>query len=527
MTILNEVDLIRIAANEKLDPKKKGALGQFFTSAPISMFMASLFESIDGNIRLLDPGCGPCSLTAAFVDEAIKRRGCESIDITSHDIEEAIIPYVNESLSLCQSVFEKSGGTFNANFNLTDYVLVLTSTNSNGLFDSNVGFSHTIMNPPYKKIATSSDHRKALRAAGIETVNLYSGFVALAIQQLVHGGELVVIIPRSFCNGPYYQPFRELMLKETAIRKIHIFDSRSNAFSGDAVLQENIILHLVKGEEQKEVTITSSPIADFHLDEESGTVTASDMTTRTVPFSSIVNPRDKQQFIHIAANNRDQAIIDKLSTFNSTLEEIKVQVSTGPVVDFRLKDDLRKDIEPGAVPLIYPVHLNGGVSWPKESKKPNAINVSDKSRSWLWKHEGYFVIVRRFSSKEEKRRIVATPYDSSLPGELIGFENKLNVFHIKKVGLDRELALGLYVYLNCTLLDKYYRLFGGHTQVNATDLRTIHYPEPETLRKIGAQVQTPDLTQKEIDQLIEREISQMTGEENNNPLNGQESSTKH
>ncbi|PAJ75748.1 methyltransferase [Pseudoalteromonas sp. NBT06-2] len=525
--MLNEVDLIRIAANEKLDPKKKGELGQFYTAAPISMFMASLFESMADEINLLDPGCGPCSLAAAFTDEAIKRGNVSTINIDAHEIEERIKSHIVESVNVCEEVAKKAGIKLNPTFHFGDFIQNFSNDITNysdceAVFGPIEHYSHIIMNPPYKKIASSSDHRKWLRAVGIETVNLYSAFVAIALKRLKQGGELVAIIPRSFCNGPYYQPFREQLINEAAIRHIHIFDSRSNAFSGDDVLQENIILHLVKGEEQREVTITSSPVADFHQDDESGTVTASDMTTRTVPFSSIVNPGDKQQFIHIAANNRDQSIIDKLSVFNSTLEDISAQVSTGPVVDFRLKDDLRKDIEPGAVPLIYPVHLNGGVNWPKESKKPNAISVSDKSKSWLWKHEGYFVIVRRFSSKEEKRRIVATPYDSSLAGELIGFENKLNVFHSKKVGLDRELALGLYVYLNCTLLDKYYRLFGGHTQVNATDLRTIHYPEPDTLRRIGAQVQTPDLTQKEIDQLIEREISQMTGVENNNPLSGQE-----
>lgn len=520
MTILSEVDLIRIAANEKLDPNKKGALGQFFTNAPISTYMASMFESIEGNVEVLDPGCGPCSLTAAFVDEALKRKTCKSIDATVCDIETRIFSYATESLSLCKSTFEKAGGNFNSNFSQSDYIL--NGCDNYGVSDKGISYTHVIMNPPYKKISTSSEYRQALKAAGIETVNLYAGFVALAIQQLVHGGELVVIIPRSFCNGPYYQAFRSFMLKETAIRHIHIFDSRSNAFSGDKVLQENVIVHLVKGEDQNEVTITSSPVADFHLDEESQTVTASDMTTRTVPFSSIVTPNDKQKFIHVAANNRDQAIIEKLAPFNSTLDELEIKVSTGPVVDFRHKDDLRKNIEPGAVPLIYPVHLSGGVNWPLDSKKPNAIAVSKKSKSWLWKHCGQYVIVRRFSSKEERRRIVATFYDSGLPGELIGFENKLNVFHKNKTGLDVDLALGLYVYLNCSLLDKYYRLFGGHTQVNATDLRNIHYPTAEILRSIGSKIETPDLTQKEIDQVIEKEISLMTGEENNNPLNGQE-----
>ena len=517
MTVLSEVDLLRIAANAKLNPASRSSLGQFFTASPICLYMASLFDEMSSDIHLLDPGCGPGSLTAAFIDEALRRNHADSLKVTVQDIDPIIEPFIKESLSLCADAAGKKGVTFDSEWLLNDFLL---SESNLEIFNGDGQFTHIIMNPPYKKIASKSAHRIALRAAGIETVNLYAGFVALAVKKLVQGGELVAIIPRSFCNGPYYQPFRKLLIDTVAVRHIHIFESRSDAFSGDDVLQENIIIHLVKGEAQGLVTITSSPVADFFLDEETSTVTASDKTIRTVPFDSIVLPNDKQTFFHIAANARDQQIIDRLSVFTTTLPELGIDVSTGPVVDFRLKADLRKDIEPEAVPLLYPVHLSEGVTWPKVSKKPNAIAVSDKSRSWLWEHSGYFVITRRFSSKEENRRIVATLYDSSLPGELIGFENKLNVFHQHKKGVDHALAAGLYVYLNSTLLDCYYRLFGGHTQVNATDLRNIHYPSADVLRSIGNQVRSLSLSQAEIDHFIETEIVLMSGN-SSNPLAAQ------
>lgn len=123
----------------------------------------------------------------------------------------------------------------------------------------------------------------------------------------------MAIIPRSFCNGPYYQPFREHLLTETSIKHIHIFDSRNAAFAEDEVLQENIIIHCVKGVPQGQVIITSSPTSDFHLDEESGQITATDMTQRKVSIDKIVNPADKQKFIHIAASPREQDIIERLS----------------------------------------------------------------------------------------------------------------------------------------------------------------------------------------------------------------------
>ena len=514
VTALAEVDLLRVAANSKLDPASKSSLGQFFTASPTCLYMASLFNDLTGDIRLLDPGCGPGSLTAAFADEVIRRKVATSLTVVSQDVEPAIKPFIEESLSVCQKKFSKKNIQFISKFVLEDFIL------SDKPLDHE-GFTHIIMNPPYKKIASKSPHRVALRTAGIETVNLYTGFIALAIQKLVHGGELVAIIPRSFCNGPYYQPFREFILGETAFHHIHIFESRNHAFSDDDVLQENIILHLVKGGVQGRVKITSSPIADFHIDDETNTITASDKTIRSVSFDNIVNPNDKQKFIHIAANDRDQQVIDRLSSFTETLSELDITVSTGPVVDFRLKSDLRKDIEPDAVPLLYPVHLSGVVEWPKKSKKPNAISVTEKSKPWLWQHKGYFVIVKRFSSKEEKRRISTTYYNSNLPGDFIGFDNKLNVFHRKKIGVDRELAIGLFVYLNSSLLDRYYRLFGGHTQVNATDLRSIHYPDSDTLRRIGRRANDKDISQKHIDGLIEDEIRRMTGNDRS-PLSSQE-----
>lgn len=519
MSLLELAEQNRKEANKLLNPKTKSALGQFMTPAPICLFMTSLFDNIESDVKLLDPGCGVGSLSAAFVDRALSL-GVERLELEVYDIEEVMLPFLDNTLKSCANEFGKK---FSYKINKKDFIIE-TSLHIENLFNPEEieTYSHVIMNPPYKKILSSSPHRISMSNAGIETVNLYSGFVALALKQLKSGGELVAIIPRSFCNGPYYQPFREQLLSETSIKHIHIFDTRNTAFAEDEVLQENIIIHCVKGVSQGEVTITSSPTSDFHLDEETGQITATDMTQRKVSIDKIVNPTDKQKFIHIAASPREQDIIERLSPFTSTLDDLKIQVSTGPVVNFRLRDDLRETLDAESVPLLFPQHLNGKVHWPLDGKKPNAIRVSDSSRPWLWKNEGYFLIIKRFSSKEEKRRIVATLYDSSLPGELIGFENKTNVFHIKKVGMDAALARGLYVYLNCTLLDKYYRQFGGHTQINASDLRSIHYPPLETLRKMGSALDSEVLSQNQIDEIINRELDLMTEGKTTDPLKAQE-----
>ena len=297
---------------------------------------------------------------------------------------------------------------------------------------------------------------------------------------------MVAIVPRSFCNGPYFKLFREQFFSMMALRHIHIFEKRNSAFRGDEVLQENLILHAVKGGNPVAVKITTSRGGDFGALNESGQYITHDMTQRTVEYGAVIRETDPDQFVRIAANDLEQAIADRMANFTASLSDIGLEVSTGPVVDFRLKNDLRAHPEKGAVPLLYVAHFQDGIlQWPKDMKKPNAIKVTDDSRKWLWVNEGHYVLTRRFTSKEERRRIVASVYASNLPGELIGFENHLNVFHSGQAGMPRELAIGLSIYLNSSLVDRYFRQFNGHTQVNATDLRSLRYPERAALERIG------------------------------------------
>ena len=355
--MLEEVDEIRVKANANLDVNKKGELGQFFTSSSICIFMASLFNELKGDISLLDHGCGPGSLTAAFTEEVIRRGSARSLELHAIDIERKIKPFLDVVLDKCVSASNAAGIKCKIYPQINDYITAASVTKHD--FGTEM-YTHCIINPPYKKITSASDYRKILSAIGIEAVNLYAGFVALAIMQLKKQGEMVAIIPRSFCNGPYYLPFRNFIFQHCAIKHVHIFDSRSHAFSEDDVLQENIIIHLVKNGIQESVKITSSPNSDFFFDQESNSVSASDMTVRNIPFESLVNMLDKDKFIHIAANNRDQSIIDRLNVFYTSLNELGISVSTGPVVDFRLKSDLRENIEPRCCPPNLPCPFKWG-----------------------------------------------------------------------------------------------------------------------------------------------------------------------
>lgn len=480
--------------------ERQEALGQFLTPSPVGDFMASLFSKLPRDVRMIDAGAGAGALTAALVRRAcVKSSGVKSIHATAYELDTKILPALRETLAACESLCSLRGISFKAEVHHADFIQTMAGKLSGDLFSSSApSFNVAIANPPYKKINTASPERLALRSVGLETSNLYTGFVGLLVRLLDDDGQLVAITPRSFCNGPYFRPFREDFLNLMELQRLHVFESRDAAFRGDAVLQENVIFHASKGTAQPPIVTVSSS---------SGEAGAS-VTAKRFPFAEIVYPNDAERFIHIPADTEHASATTRLSDLPSSLASLGLTVSTGRVVDFRLKDALRLAPGPGTVPLLYPCHFNGGtVHWPKlDARKPNAILDNAETRPWLVP-SGLYLLTKRFTSKEERRRLVACLLDpAEVKAKWLGFENHLNYFHANGKGLEKKLALGLFVYLNSTLVDQYFRCFSGHTQVNATDLRKLAYPDRATLEAMGGALKRPDASQDELDQLVEHHL---------------------
>lgn len=480
---------------------RKENLGQFLTPTSVGDFMASFFSTLPVNVRLLDAGAGAGALTAALVRRACKPgSGVKSIEVLAYEIDSHILTALRQTLAECEALCRANNISFKATVQHADFIQEISASLAGGLFSAALpSVNVAIANPPYKKIQTASAARLALRSVGLETSNLYTAFVGLLARVLDEGGQLVAITPRSFCNGPYFRSFREDFLNLMQLQRLHVYESRGAAFRTDDVLQENIIFHAVKGRVQPGEVLVSTSSGEVD-----GTI-----VTKRLPFAEIVHPHDPERFIHIPAGAEQASAKAHLAHLPASLSVLGVCVSTGPVVDFRLKDALRPVPVPGAVPLLYPAHFQGGtLQWPKlEMRKPNAILDNEKTRPWLVP-AGLYLLTKRFTSKEERRRVVAYLFD---PAEIkttrIGIENHLNYFHANGKGLERELALGLFAYLNSTAVDQYFRSFSGHTQVNATDLRQLAYPDHATLEALGKDLHRLDLSQAELDQLVEHHLN--------------------
>lgn len=496
--LLDHVDLIRLDVGRRLNQDRRAEFGQFFTPAPIARFMAGLSELRGEEIRLLDSGAGIGSLSAAWIADVCGRElRPKAIHLTAYEIDPELVQQLHQTVKGCKAACDAAQIDFTAEVVDGDFILAATDQllAERPLLDGiPQRFNCAILNPPYRKLTSQSTTRRRLSSLGIETSNLYAAFLWLTFKLLHDGGELIAITPRSFCNGPYFRPFREALLKKMTIRRIHVFESRKSAFQDASVLQENIIFRAVKNRETVPAVISSSAGPDDP-----------DICFREVSQARLVDGADS--IIHIVPDELGTRFAEQVRNLSSSLVDLGIQVSTGRVVDFRAKEAIVREANGTTVPLIYPVHFERGyIEWPKQSKKPNYLKL-DKTTKSLLVPPGHYVLVKRFSAKEERRRVTAAVCDPSrLPEADYGFENHLNYYHRDGEGLQVHLSKGLAAYLNSTLVDSYFRQFSGHTQVNASDLRSLHYPDVVTLERIGRRIGESFPDQEGIDELIREEI---------------------
>jgi adenine-specific DNA-methyltransferase len=492
--LTDSIDLKRIHLSSKLNLDQKSELGQFLTPAPIARFIAAQFTHLSGHLRLLDPGAGVGSLTAAFTERLLQNpASIKSCFFTAYEIEPKFISPLEECLSDCCTALEKQGISASYHLHQKSFVATAPKVNLPIFANSHQQFTHAILNPPYRKIKNQSLEGQILPALGIEATNLYSAFVWIAMLQLVEGGEIAAITPRSFCNGAYFRPFRAAFLQAMRLNSIHIFEERSSTFADDRVLQENIIFHAFRSlEKSKLVKISSS--AEESLDES--------LKIRLSAYDQVVKVNDREQFIHIVPDASEDTVKVQMEALPSSLEDLGLAVSTGRVVDFRLKSFLSHKQDHESMPLLYPESIKiGSLRFPPANpRKPIGIKRHPETERWLIQ-SGWYVVVKRFSAKEEKRRVVAAVCPP-ISTPVFGIENHLNYYHAQGEGIDADLARGLTAFLNSTLCDRYFRQFSGHTQVNATDLRQIRYPHRNNLMQLGRRVRNLPFDQNQLDQLI-------------------------
>ena len=489
---------IRYSAAVTVDHRRDHGL--YLTPPEVARFMGGLVRRKDRVIRVLDPAAGAGILVCAVVEALVGQRP-EQINVVAYEIDpllaEALRSVLNQLIEWCHD----RGVKLVPEVRVRDFVLANADVlgGFNGLFALEAGRSYDVViaNPPYFKLSKGDPRAQAALSVVHGQPNIYALFMAIGASLLRSGGDLVCITPRSFASGPYFRAFRERFFQMIRPADVHVFGSRRETFSRDAVLQENIILHGVRDDHwtSGEITIgTSAGIDDLNA-----------RAQRSMPASTVLDLSTHDRILRIPATEDDDAVLRAVDAWPSSLRANGWNISTGPVVPFRAVEFQSKEGGAGCVPLLWMNHVKPmAVSWPIQPRKPEHIRYLPQSRKLLLPNSNY-VLVRRFSAKEEKRRLVAAPYLSSkFDVPVVGLENHLNYIYKPGGALSDDEAFGLAALLNCSFLDIWFRAVNGNTQVSATEIRSMPLPSAGTIALIGRKARS--LTLSEIDVLIAQEL---------------------
>jgi adenine-specific DNA-methyltransferase len=488
------IDYIATATTEYINrmPKaQRKKYGQFFTSKETAAFMADLFTipQARNSLSILDPGAGSGILSVALLDRLDSVECIEKIELVCYENDPNIISLLHSNLKwACSQSTKKITYTV-----ITDNYILSQMVNYNYMLGADLNpakYDMIIGNPPYMKIAKDAPEATAMPDVCYGTPNLYFLFASMSMFNLKDDGEMVYILPRSWTSGAYFKQFRKKLLKEGALKHIHLFVSRDRVFEKESVLQETIIMKVGKTTEKPgTITITT-------------TQSSADFSKKTVfdpPYYTVVSGNDS--YVYLVTNNEEIEALNKLNNWKYTLPDIGLRMKTGLTVDFRNRDALRNFAEERAVPLFYSHHIqNGKVVFPVGKEHEYIV----AEQNGLLQQNTNYLFVKRFTAKEERRRLQCGVYLARKHPEYaeISTQNKINfICGLKE--LSECIVYGLYVLFNSTLYDCYYRILNGSTQVNSTEINSLPVPPLNIIEAMGKElIRVKDMSEVACDNIM-------------------------
>lgn len=488
-------DKLGVEYSSNVSKEYKKSNGQFFTPIEISHFMGEIATSPKcENISILDPGFGVGVLTCSLI-ESLMKYGIHSIKLVAFETDNNLIPFSQKTIDYLKEWLCDQNIHFDYELHNKDFVkeLGLKRNVSNNRFD------YVISNPPYFKLSKSDQRVNILKDVIKGQPNIYSLFMSISCELLNSRGEMIFIVPRSFASGLYFNSFRDYFFRKVHPSFIHLFKSRNKTFNRDKVLQETLVVRAGINKVEKVELSTSDSLEDLN-----------NSFKREFNVRDIIDLESKEKILHLPTSLEEERTMFLFKSWRHVLSDFDIAVSTGPVVSFRSRQflfDVYQNSTVFLVPLFWLHNVKKmEIEWPKLVKdKSQYINITDKSKRLLIENQNC-ILLRRFSSKDDKSRLIAAPYLKEISNsDYIGIENKLNYIYRKNGDLTKYEVLGISALLNSKLFDTYFRTINGNVNVSATEIRLMKFPPLEKITELGRKIH---LTKKHSEETIDGAVNE-------------------
>lgn len=463
MKELELIDNVRLMASVQVRNKRQKLNEQYFTPGFVTNFVAhNLIDLARKSHRILDVAAGVGNIGASVgivVSQLTSSLGNElhAVEIDSDLAKEceSLLSSILSDTSIEHKVYNR------------DFLELFLEFKA-----KNINFTSIVMNPPYKKFQRKEFDSLRLADHGIEySPNLYSIMMSCALDLLAENGELIAIVPRSFCSGALFYSFRKKIVEKFEIDFIHLFESRNKVFAFDGVQQETIIIKITRKK-----LIKNTVVISYGDDFEEAVISNRDCNT-------VIFPNDSQHVIHIPYSEIDECVLSGILSFESSLDHLGLKISTGKVVDFRNKPHLTKEKKDNAL-LFCKENLGRNCFNFANDKVNNYIKINEFTANKTLDKQCHVVMNRMFF-KESDNVITAQVVDCGLNTK-IAVENHLNyISGYINTPLDYDMAMGIKVYLESKLVSDYFKRFLGSTQINAADIKSLPFPSKEQLILMG------------------------------------------
>ena len=332
-------------------------------------------------------------------------------------------------------------------------------------------FDLIIGNPPYGRISLAPERRKKFARSVYGHANLYGLFTDAAIHWTKGGGVIAYVTPTSMLSGLYFKSLRALLSEEAPPLVVNFIDEREGVFAD--VLQETMLAAYRRNGHARGPRV--------------GFIDGSGKITRTRKTEAFALPSRSYAPWLLPRSPDQSSLTRRLWWMPHRLRDYEYEVSTGPLVWNRHKDQFRTTESASARPVIWAESITaaGKFLWRSAKRNHAPWFVPDGSRdNWLIVNRAC-VLLQRTTAKEQERRLIAAELPQSFIRKHKGvvIENHVNMIRpvVSKPKLSPAIMAALF---NSTAVDAAFRCINGSVAVSAFELEELPLPSPVVMDRL-------------------------------------------